>query len=328
MGLTVEQMLSVAEIAALAPSVHNTQPWSFVATEHSLQVRADDARLLSALDPTSRQLHISCGIAVEFARLAIRYLGYDCVVRIMPGGADDAALLATLTVGVPMAVSPAERRLVEAIPRRYTDRGPYDAVPVPAALVERLGAAAAGRGCWVRPLDRRGERTIAIALLSEAEAIQAGDADVRAELETWTRTGPASDGVPMSATRWDGVDVVTDVPLRDFSGQNRHRAPDADRPPRVEHDTLLLLGSDEDTIPGWLRTGRALALILLTLTDADLVAQPLGPVTDVPATRERLQRELGLLGRPQLLLRVGYGHGYPRAARRRLDDILTASHVA
>jgi hypothetical protein len=239
MNVTAEQMQTVVEIAALAPSVHNTQPWRFVVTGHTVQVRADQERQLSALDPTARQLHISCGIAVEYARLAIRYLGYDCVVRVAPGGPDDPALLASLTVGTPAAPSALERRLVEAIPRRYTDRGPYAGIPLPPGVVDRLRVAAASRGCWLRALDRRGERTVVTTLLAEAEAMQARDSGIRDELVAWTRAAPAADGVPLDATAWDRDDVVTDVPLRDFTGHDLHRHPGVDEPPRVEHDTLL-----------------------------------------------------------------------------------------
>jgi len=98
-----------------------------------------------------------------------------------------------------------------------------------------------------------------------------------------------------------------------------------DAPPSVERDTLVLIGSDDDTPVGWLRTGRALALVLLSLTDAGLTSQPLGPVVDVPATRGRLQRALGLLGHPQLLLRIGYGHRAPSTGRRDVDDLLTVT---
>jgi len=327
--MDIEQLRTVTQFAALAPSVHNTQPWRFTADVHTIEVRADVERLLEALDPNARQLHISCGIAIEFARLAVRALGLDCVVRLLPKPDGDPTLLATLTVGHPLPTTPAERRLVDAIPRRYTDRGPYDATLLGAGLVARLRDAAAERGCWLRVLDRAGDRTTAALLLAEADAIEQGESAYIDELAAWRRTGPASDGIPVQAAQpWDGA-RVSDVPLRDFLGTAMHpTTADCAEPPAVERDTLVLLGSDDDTPIGWLRTGRALALILLTLTDAGATSQPLGPVVDVPATRARLQRDLGLLGHPQLLLRVGYGHGAPTSGRRDVDDLLTVDALA
>lgn len=327
MTLTDSETRAVVEVAGLAPSVHNTQPWRFVAAGHSLQVRADTDRMLRFLDPTARQLHISCGAAVEFARLAIRGLGRECVVRLRAGGADDPALLATLTVGNPAPVTEQEQRWLDAIPRRYTDRGHYDPVPLPADLLAKATDAAASLGCWLRVLDRPGERTTASTLLSHAEQIETTESRYREEIVAWRRQSPAEDGIPAAATAWDDEAWVSDVPLRDYTGGGHHREPGGGPPPQVERDTLVLLGSADDTPSGWLRTGRALSLVLLTLTDAGVVTQPLGPVTDLPTTRLRLQHELGLLGHPQLLLRAGYGHGRPRTGRRSVEEMLAVAAV-
>jgi hypothetical protein len=326
--MDIEQLRTVTKFAALAPSVHNTQPWHFTADGHTIEVRAEVERLLHVLDPNARQLHISCGIAIEFARLAVRALGHDCVVRLLPHGTDgDPTLLATLTVGHPLPTTPAERRLIDAIPRRYTDRGPYDATLIAPSVLARMREAAAERGCWLRVLDRAGDRTTTAMLIAEAEDIETSDQEFREELAAWRRTSPACDGVPVQAAQpWDDG-VVSDVRLRDFLGRGHPAPADMTTPPSVERDLLVLLGSDDDTPLGWLRTGRALALVLLNLTADGGTSQPLGPVVDVPATRSRLQRSLGLLGHPQVLLRVGYGHGAPTAGRRDVDDLLTVNGV-
>src|SRR5262249_19128602 len=145
-----------------------------------------------------------------------------------------------------------------------------------------------------------------------------------AELDRWVHAYAESDGIPKQAvTSWPDAHI-SDVPLRDFTREAHYPHPDSrDRPPTVERDALILLGSDTDDRVGWLRSGRALATVLLILPDAGLTSQPLGPATDLPAIRTQLQRSLGLLGHPQLLMRIGYGHGQPRTARRPVDEILS-----
>ena len=64
------------------------------------------------------------------------------------------------------------------------------------------------------------------------------------------------------------------------------------------------------------------AFLWLVLTENGLTSQPLGPVTDVAPIRLRLQRELGLIGHPQMMLRIGYGHGQPATQRRSSEDVL------
>ena len=73
-------MRLAAEFAALAPSVHNTQPWRFVAGPHTLEVHTDPQRNLGYLDPDGRQMHISCGLAAEFARLPRMPLTFPSLV--------------------------------------------------------------------------------------------------------------------------------------------------------------------------------------------------------------------------------------------------------
>ncbi|HTR71085.1 MAG TPA: hypothetical protein VMH41_12775 [Mycobacteriales bacterium] len=310
-----EEMRVVAEFASLAPSVHNTQPWRFVAREDALDVFSDPGRGLDYLDPGHRQLALSCGAAIELARLAIRSLGYGAAVAVRPDR-DDVTLLATIETGERRAISPEEQALLDAAARRYTDRGPYtDELPTRAQL-QRLQDAAASTGCWLRVLDRPGDRVIAVTLLSEAEAMESHDPAYRTELDRWRRSGSAEDGVPDSAHEPWQPDRVSDVPLRDFGGFDEHRLPDDGVPPAVERDTLILLGTQTDDEHSWLSAGRSLAQVLLTLTDEGLVSQPLGPALDVPAMRARIRHDLGLVGFPQLMLRIGHGTGQPRTGRR------------
>ncbi|HET6908386.1 MAG TPA: nitroreductase family protein [Mycobacteriales bacterium] len=318
-----EELRLITSYASLAPSVHNTQPWQFAVAGHTLEVRADVERQLSYLDASSRLLHLSCGAAIEFARLAVRVLGHACIVRLVPR-ADEPRLLATLTIGGPDQASPMERQLLEAALRRYTDRGPYDDKPVPSDVIDRMRGAAAEVGCWVRVLDRPSDRLQATILLQKAEEIEVGDPRYRQELGAWRRTGRSADGIPARALPVWPQNRVCDVALRDFDADD---APPAEKqwpePPTVERDTLVLVGSEGDDRVSWLRSGRALAAVLLAATDAGVVAQPLGQVTDLPATRLQLQRGLGLLGYPQLLLRMGYGHGWPATGRRSVEETLS-----
>src|SRR6185369_10445952 len=52
---------AVVEAAIRAPSVHNTQPWRFVAHDDVVELWDDPARGLPVLDPVGRDRLISCG---------------------------------------------------------------------------------------------------------------------------------------------------------------------------------------------------------------------------------------------------------------------------
>ncbi|MDQ1715872.1 MAG: hypothetical protein QOC60_1817 [Frankiaceae bacterium] len=316
-----DELRRVIGVASLAPSVHNTQPWQFTATgDGCLEVRADTHRQLRALDPLARQLLVSCGGAIEFARLAIRAAGRACAVDLLPD-AGDPLLLAILRPGEECAGTPEEIALVDAAARRHTDRGPYDDNELPPSLLDELRSGVERYGLWLRHVDLPVDRVIVVGALSDAERRVAADPAYVAELKRWTTGEQRPDGIPNPTPAWP-AGRVSDVPLRDFSAQQAHRSTRAGEPPVVERDTLVLLGSVVDDPTAHLATGRALAWLLLRITVSGLAGQPLGQAFDDLAGRVRLGSDLRLIGYPQFLLRMGYGHGVEHTARRRIEDVL------
>ncbi len=73
----------LVELAARAPSVHNTQPWRFADPGSSIELYADAGRQLME-DQAGREMIISCGAALFGLRLAIRSLGYQPEVSLFP----------------------------------------------------------------------------------------------------------------------------------------------------------------------------------------------------------------------------------------------------
>lgn len=63
------------EIARLAPSVHNTQPWKVAKTSGGLEISIDGLHKLAAGDPTGRQTIISLGIFTESIGVAAESVG-------------------------------------------------------------------------------------------------------------------------------------------------------------------------------------------------------------------------------------------------------------
>jgi nitroreductase len=322
------QWEKVVEAATRAPSIHNTQPWFFTASGDDLEVFTDPARGLAVLDPSGRQRIISCGVAVEFAAVALRAAGRDVRVELLPDADQDH--LATVRAAGASEATDDDRRMAAAIPVRHTERAPFEPRTVPAGVVDRVRAEAAAFGTWVKTITESEEEVATVFLISRAEELEQGEPAYRAELEQWLRTDPAApDGVPVGAV--PGEDPATRPSnwlIRDFvvGSRTAHDPvpvnPDAP-PPAVERPTVLLLGTMNDDRRAWLEAGRALGRVLLRATDAGLVASPLTQALDWPATRRQLTRRLSLVGHPQMLLRLGYPaeRGTP-SGRRPVGEVL------
>lgn len=323
----------VVAAATRAPSIHNTQPWAFVAGPDHLEVRLDPDRALPVLDPTGRQQVVSCGTVVEFVLTAIRAAGSDTEMELLPDPTDTDHL-ATIRVTGPHEVTVEDRAAVAAIAARHTVRAAFQSRAVPGDLVDRLQDEAAGFGVWVKPITREEEEVATVFLISRAEEVEQGDPAYLAELQRWVRTDAhAVDGVPVGAVpSEDPAGRPSNWLIRDFVAGEREAHvylpqgdPDA-FPPEVERPTVLLLGTDEDNRRAWLNAGRSLGRLLLQMTSAGLAASPLTQALDWPATRTQLRGRLSLIGHPQMLLRVGYPVPAEMAVvtgRRPVGDVLS-----
>jgi hypothetical protein len=312
-SLDAHQWTEIVTAATKAPSIHNTQPWLFSAEGDRLEVHSDPRRALPVLDPSGRQLVISCGAAVEFAVVAIRAAGRGVTVEHVPD-ASDPDHLATLQVGPPLPPEEADLQMAAAIERRHTQRGAFLARAVPSDLVDRLQREAGEFGVWLKHITQSDEEVATVFLISRAEEIEQKEPAYLAELASWMRTDPAAvDGVPVDAV--PGADPATRPSnwlIRDFVVGSRPEQPapapmDLDAPPpAVERPTVVMLGTANDDRRAWLDTGRALGRLLLHATVADLAASALTQALDWPATRRSLRGRLSLVGSPQMLLRLGY----------------------
>ncbi len=73
-----ENLKSIIEIARLAPSVHNTQPWQISIDNDKLYIDIDPRYQLSDGDPTGRETIISLGIFAEAIKVASEQFGLQC----------------------------------------------------------------------------------------------------------------------------------------------------------------------------------------------------------------------------------------------------------
>ena len=123
--------------AARAPSVHNTQPWRFRVSPDTVELWTDPRRKLRA-DPSGREMLISCGAALFGLRLAVRSLGYQPVVDLLPDPGR-FRLLARVSLGAAKPMTVAEREMVRALPHRHTHRGAFGSGRLPAGRGLRYG---------------------------------------------------------------------------------------------------------------------------------------------------------------------------------------------
>lgn len=307
------------EVAARAPSVHNTQPWRFQVSEHAIELYPDTSRQLLE-DPAGREMLISCGAALYGLRLGICSLGYRPEVEPFPEPSQ-RRLLARVRLGSAAPMTSDERQMLQAVPHRHTHRGPFEPGPLPDGLLARLQHDATGEGATLHVIEAGREYqklTSIFAAWSRGQDLyptsRAG-IQSRVEAEQWTRLagGQARDGVPADAFPVAAGREPGRLPQRDFDlGRGWGQLPSGGPSPSVTA-VLVTSGDGEED---WLRAGQALQRILLRAASqwvfANLQTEPL----QVTSVRAQIRSGLALPGLPQMLLQLGVARATHPTGRR------------
>jgi Nitroreductase family len=317
--IPADQVDYLIATAARAPSVHNTQPWRFRASNDAIELYADQRRKLR-VDPVGREMLISCGAALFGLRLAVRSLGHLPMVELLPDPAR-LRLLARVRLGRKEPMTGRERQMLAALPHRHTHRGPFAPGPLPTGLLAALQHDALAEGATLALVDPALAYQRLADIVSAAGRRQDLEPAAQADVRRWSRAAadPARDGVPAHAFTAKASSQSGRLPQRDFDLGRCLGLLDDGGPPPAATAVLLTPG---DRRADWLRAGQALHRLLAHAASewvfASLYSQPL----EAAAIRTVIRDRLALLGAPQMLLQLGLAHTAQATARRPARDLI------
>ncbi|TWP48453.1 nitroreductase [Lentzea tibetensis] len=319
LGLRPDQVEAALTAAALAPSVHNSQPWRFRLLPELIELHGDMDRQLTATDPDARELRLSCGAALFNLKLALQSFGIRPLVTLLPGH-DAPGALATIRRGGTVKPDEEMLALLKAVPVRRTNRRRFHDAKIDAPHRQALVRAAELERSWLHVVSARDERARLKSFVQRADQMQRADAGVQAELAAFTGVRPdALDGVPpvSAGPRPAPQDEWT---FRDFlPGESVERIPGKD----YESDPLVVvLCSFYDGALAELQAGQAMQRVLLNATVQGLSASFLSQPVEVRQVREELRRALGGTLVPQTILRIGFSTPVLATPRRPVGELL------
>jgi hypothetical protein len=309
------------EAARWAPSVHNTQPWSFAVSGEEISLRADVDRKLRLGDPAGRQLLISCGAALFNMRTALACQGVEPVVRVLPDP-DRPSLVATVNLGQAVDVDEHTRALGGQMERRRTHRAGFTNLPVPERLVQSLVKEAMAEQATLTPVGSREAVEVIAALTRAAQGAQSQDRLFSLEVIRWARPpGSArTDGVPAEGyPREPRTDL--DFPQRDYAWRhdwgNR-----SDQSMSGATGVVALLTTPGDSRAEWIAAGQALQRVLLHASGHGVSAAFHTQALEMDHLREFLRHELCSDAYPQMIMRLGITFDENAAIRRPLSEVV------
>lgn len=119
------KMVKLLEIAVLAPSTHNTQPWRFKFGEDCIEVYLDNSRQLPAADFKKRDMYISLGALLKNLETAAEALGVLGGLTISNQKTEHAATIHLKNLEKPFKLSGKGQKTVDNIASRSNYRGPF-----------------------------------------------------------------------------------------------------------------------------------------------------------------------------------------------------------
>lgn len=309
------------QLACRAPSLHNSQPWRWIAVDGGLQLFVDRGRVLPSTDRSAREAIISCGAVLDHLRVAMAAAGWATNVDRLPNP-NNRDHLATIGFTAMNFVTDGHRRRAEAILLRRTDRLPL-AAPTDWETFEPLLRSRIGDG--VAHLDVIADEDRA--QLAEAsrltESLRLYDSSYHNELNWWTGHFENIDGIPqsslLSAEESERVEVGRAFPV---TGHGERR-------PSIGEDRskVVVLATDDDTRADVLRCGEMLSSVLLECTLAGMATCTLTHITELATSRHLIAWLTGRDAQPQVLIRVGVAPSReqvpPPTPRRALEDVLS-----
>ena len=311
---------TAVELACRAPSLHNSQPWQWVASSKSVDLFVDSHRTVTSTDRSGREAIISCGAALDHFRIAMAAARWDTNVERFPNPNNLDHLASTDFVSVDF-VSQARRDRADAISRRRTSRLPFRPPKHWAAFeaVVRTSFESDSVTLDVLGADARPRLAEASQL---TEAMRRYDDDYHQELMWWTAPSRQSEGIPESALVSEADAGRVDV--------NRRFPADPDEwssEGTTDEAKILVLSTPGDTRADALSCGEALSAILLECTMAGLATCPVTHVTELEASRDIIRDLMSdSAAVPQVLIRVGIEPEgdlvRPPTPRRPLSEVL------
>jgi hypothetical protein len=293
--------LALVRAGILAANPHNTQPWLFQVGASRIELFADTRRNLGAFDPYLREMHIGLGCALENMRRTARVLGYDVAVALHPGQLAGPGPAPRPQPVATLELTPARPRpdqLVDAIPRRHTDRGAYAAGrPVPGELLEAMWAAFQDDAdvrlfLFSAPGERKQFGELALAatesIIADAEMVAASERWFR---HRWLDVQRRRDGITLDAAGLGPFVAAMAKLLPPASAQTSHRYwRDATRDVQIPTTALFGLIAVRDLYdrPQALRAGQRWQRLHLMATTRGVAMQPINqPVEMVDREREQ-----------------------------------------
>jgi nitroreductase len=319
----IQYVDKIIELASMAPSGHNTQPWIFQLQGHYIRLVPDFSRKLSIADPDNHSLFISLGCALENLVIAAAEFGYNNNIMYDFSGTHPSVLIHLYE-----DEEVRKDKLFTAIERRHVSRVPYFDIGISYEVLHHLQAAASASGIKTVFITDEVRKKNVGRLTARACKQQFQNPAFKKELLEWVRfnnqqAARTNDGIRSASLGSPSVaPSIGRFFFQNFTSPHSEASKAADL--IDESAAIVVFATSEHHPEGWMKLGRSFERFALTTTHLGIRHAHLNMACEEEEIRRELKSYLQLDEEPLLLIRIGYADEEPPVSYRRpIKEIIT-----
>ncbi len=325
-SLTGEET-EIVRLASLAPSGHNTQPWTvrIIGPGHWV-IGTEKNRWLPAVDPENREMMLSMGAFLENMIVAAGIHGYKLDYRVMARNAFEKDVL-----GITLRKTSPGGHNTSTIEQRRTLRNGFLPVEITGKDFSAMTLGLGGSGLYL-PVKSVQGRYLAQGTI-EANRVQAWREPAQQELADWIRWTDREVEKHLNGLTPSSMEIhgLAGWYVRHFFNRSsvmsesfRKKGVDMVRKQVDVCGGWIIITSPDDTVATLLETGRAFQRMALRARGLMIALHPMTQMLEETPWRKTVAKELGITQRIQFILRAGYVKTYPApvSVRMPLERIL------
>jgi hypothetical protein len=322
-GLEKDEM-EILYLASLAPSGHNTQPWTvkIVEPKHWV-IGSDKKRWLTAVDPENRELLLGIGAFIENLVIAAGTFGYEVDIQIIARSPMDTEI-----ADIRLKKSKAVDFPIEKIKQRRTVRNGFIDQEIKTEDLKYITKHEA-KSCTLNnvpsphsfyfPNNSPQGKYLQEGTI-EANRKQAFREPAQEELANWIRWSNKEGKQYRNGLTPESMEIkgIGGLFVRNF--YNRESV----LKKSFRDQTVDIVAKQVKTCGGWLvvtsgdsniRTlieyGRVFENMLLRIRERMIAIHPMTQILEEEPWKNKIAKELGIIGEVQWILRIGYLQSYP-----------------
>lgn len=316
-----EGLLDIIYLASLAPSGHNTQPWTVRIIESNHWVIGTDlTRCLAVVDPENREALLSIGAFLENLVVAARVKGYDVDVQVVAKQPKDRDVLDIKLY----KVNGSSNFDVKKIRLRRTVRNNLLNDQLSREDLQFLIGKNTDSIYYTRE-SKEGHYLAEGTLLANKSQVYRDTA--QEELAKWIRWSKDDsrhyrNGLTPETMEIEGLAkwYVKNFYSRQSVMENRFRE---ETIKKIQEQVAagsgwLLITSKDSSIPELIDTGRKLQRTWLEVRDKRIAIHPMTQMLEEEVIGNEMASFLGITEKIQFLLRIGYCNDYPQPVSPRM----------